>query len=435
MRLSFFPHRPDGWLTSLVLIALFAAAGLTTQPLAAAELAISTDFPGGSAVLRELDPASGRIAIEPSAHPDHGWPCWWYFRVDGARPGQQLTLEVAASGQPFRPGKRLAAAWALPHQPSISGDDAHWQLGQPGTPIKEGRSYSIVAPSERFWLAWGPPFLPAHGEALITETTEKLPAAQRFVLAQTRQGRPVPAIRIAGPTTVDTAGDGGAADATGAIWVQARQHAWETGSSWVGQGFLRWIASDDAEAIWLRDTHEIFFVPIMDVDNVTLGAGGKEAVPRDHNRDWSDQPVYPEVAAAQAHIRELADSDRLRVFLDLHNPGAGDKQPFFFGPLDYDQMPAPHRQLYDRFLELATEHIRGPLAIHPRYRFATYVTTEEERARVSGNWVRNYAGENVIAMTLETAWDTPHSTTDGYQGVGRGLAKTIANFLREQLAE
>ena len=35
---------------------------------------------------------------------------------------------------------------------------------------------------------------------------------------------------------------------------------------------------------------EIVLVPIMDIDNAATGNGGKDALPQDHNRDWSDQP-------------------------------------------------------------------------------------------------------------------------------------------------
>ena len=180
----------------------------------------------------------------------------------------------------------------------------------------------------------------------------------------------------------------------------------------------------------LRDKAEIFFIPIMDVDNVTLGAGGKEAVPRDHNRDWSAEPVYPEVAAAKARVQALADAGRLRVFLDLHNPGPGDKQPFYFGPLDYETLSGKRRANYDRFLKLSIATMTAPLAIHPQYRFATYVKTDEERARMSGNWARHLPDENILALTLETAWNTPHSTADGYRRVGANLARVVADYLR-----
>ena len=235
------------------------------------------------------------------------------------------------------------------------------------------------------------------------------------MLAKTREGRPVHGIQLGGGTAEEPAPLG--------VWVQARQHAWEAGASWVSRGFVEWSASADPAAVELRRLATVYVIPIMDVDNVTLGAGGKEAVPRDHNRDWDDQPVYPEVAAAQQRIRDLDAQGRLHVFIDLHNPGPGEPRPYFYGPLDLDQMPVPQQRNHARLLALAAECIRDPLPLDAKYHFATYVKTDEERRRVSTAWVRNHTGENVVAVCLETAWDTPHSTAHGYQAVGRQLAK------------
>ena len=109
------------------------------------------------------------------------------------------------------------------------------------------------------------------------------------------------------------------------VWVQARQHAWEAGSSWVGRGFAEWAASDDPAAIDLRRRASIWYVPIMDVDRVAIGAGGKESTPRDHNRDWSDHPHYPAVAAAQSRILAADKAGRFDLFVDLHNPGSTER--------------------------------------------------------------------------------------------------------------
>lgn len=380
-------------------------------------LAVSTDFPGGSAEVRAIDEGEGRIEIAPSHHENAGWPCWWYFRVDGARPGRRLTLRVGASDKPYRGDTKLAAGWSLPQRAVISADDVAWAHTAPGVVTNGGATYEITAPAGRFWVAWGPPFLPSHAEALLRSVAEESPGSERFELAKTREGRPVNGIRIGTP------------NAPGAVWVQARQHAWETGSSWVGSGLVEWIAGDDPAAVALREMAEIWFVPIMDVDRVTIGAGGKESVPRDHNRDWDEAPIYPEVAAAQRRLLGLAEGGRLRLFLDLHNPGPGDKRPYFYGPLDYEQMPAPQRGNYDRFLRCAVEAMRGPLAIDPKYRFATYVKTDEERRRVSGAWVRRHGGENAVAVCLETAWNTPDSTAEGYRRVGREFAQAVARYL------
>lgn len=394
-----------------------------------ADLAVSTDFPGGAADVIAVDSAAGFIQIAPPAREGRGWPCWWYFRVDGAEPGKKITVQVGAAQKPFRLKERLGAGWALPDQAAISADDITWSQTEPGVIPKETGefaitrmtgTYVITAPAARFWMAWGPPFVPSHSEVLLASAVKRYPGAERFVLATTRAGNAVQAIRL------------GNYEAPRAIWVQARQHAWEAGSSWVGRGFLEWITSDDPAAKALCATTEIVFVPIMDVDNVTIGAGGKEAMPRDHNRDWADAPVYPEVAAAQTRIRALAEAGRLRIFLDLHNPAPGDRQPYFYGPDNYDKLTGLIRANYERFLGLATQHINGPLPMTPKYRFANYVTTDEERQRVSVGWVRKHFGPHVVANTLETAWNTPASNTQGYLTVGRQLGQTVAQYLAEE---
>lgn len=385
--------------------------------VASAELMVSSDFPGGSAEVVTIDQDGGTIEVAPTLHYGHGWPCWWYFRVDGAAGDQPITVKLHANRQPFRGQERLAPAWALPRQASLSADNDQWR-DTPEASIADGvATYQFAAPGETFWLAWGPPFLLSHADALLDEVASAVDGAERFTLAQTRDGNPVPAIRL------------GNRQAPHAVWVQARQHAWETGSSWVADGLARWIASDAPEAIALRDNAEIVFVPIMDVDNVQRGAGGKNADPRDHNRDWADEPIYPEVAAAQQQIGALVDAGRLRVYLDLHNPGAGSRQPFYFGPLNYDQLPAELRQRYDRFLRLSTQQITDPVALLPKFRFATYVQTQEERNRVSRMWVANRGDDSLVSLTLETSWDTPQGNVPGYRLVGRGLARTLAEYL------
>ncbi|WP_162006588.1 M14-type cytosolic carboxypeptidase [Roseimaritima sediminicola] len=396
-------------LVGLVITWLFAETAVA--------FTVSSDFPGGSAELRELNAAEGYLEIAPAYHDQRGWPCWWYFRVDGAQRGQQLTVRITPSTQSFREGRRLGAAWSLPQRAAISTDDVHWQQTEPGEIDRRGGTYTITAPASRFWMAWGPPFLPSHADDLLEAVAADLPAAERFELATTRQGRAVTAIRCGTP------------GAPHVVWVQARQHAWEAGSSWVGRGFLEWVASDAPEAVRLRAHSEIVFIPIMDVDNVALGAGGKEAVPRDHNRDWAEQPHYPEVAAAQRRIGELAEAGRLRVFLDLHNPGANSKQPFYFGPYKDEPMSAQGRRNYQRFLTLSVATMTEPLAMERAYQYASYIKTAEERGRMSRNWVADHSDDDVVALTLETAWNTPHSTTQGYMHVGRGLAQTVARYL------
>ena len=258
-------------------------------------------------------------------------------------------------------------------------------------------------------------------KTLSKSLKSRLPTSTIFELAKTRGGRAVRGIRIgdAAETGSDTYG----------VWIQARQHAWEAGSSWVGRGFAEWLASDDPAAEKLRRSATIYYVPIMDVDNVAMGAGGKDAVPRDHNRDWDDKPHYPEVAAAQKRILELNADGRFDVFIDLHNPGGSERRPYFFGPINLDKLPAIQQQNHARWLAFCASSISGPLPLEPRYKFATYVRTDEERNRMSANWVRNHTASHVLSTTLETVWNTPHSNQQGYRKVGAQLGMALGRYL------
>ena len=120
------------------------------------------------------------------------------------------------------------------------------------------------------WFAWGPPFVPTDAGKLVETIAKASAHATAFELCRTQEKRVVPALRIS-QLGAGSASDG---DRVG-IWIQARQHAWESGSSWVARGFIEWLISDDPQARELRKKSLIHFVPLMDVDNVARGAGGK----------------------------------------------------------------------------------------------------------------------------------------------------------------
>ncbi|MEQ1749302.1 MAG: M14-type cytosolic carboxypeptidase [Prosthecobacter sp.] len=382
-----------------------------------AEWRVLTDFDGGNAEVVKLDQVTRTLRIMPELHEGRGWPCWWFFKLEGLTAGEEFTLEVQAQTKPFREKTVLAAAWCQPKQAWISVDGTTWKPSAKGTVSADKViSYTIKAEAATMSFAWGPPFVPADAEKLLTDIAAKLPESKRFELARTRDSRPVNGIRI------------GDENATHHVWVGSRQHAWEAGGSQVGRGFITWYASDEAAA--LRAKTCLNYIPIMDVDNVTLGAGGKEAVPRDHNRDWAAEPIYPEVAAAQKMIRDIHAKSGLDVFIDLHNPGANDPI-FFFGPFAFERMTGIQQRNYQRWIDLAAANIIEPMPVQPKYRFATYVTTDEERGRMSSGWVRANTGDSTISVTLETGWNSPLMSVAGYRKVGAGLGRTLEAYIGE----
>jgi hypothetical protein len=400
-------------LTIVLLVVRIAAAETP-----AGALRVSSDFEGGSVTVSSIDQNRRVVSFTPGGDPDRGWPCWWYFRLDGLNEGQTATLEVKGSPLPTRnkgvdSGKPLAAGWAMPERATFSTDGSTWKHTKPGA-LETGRTrYEVVGTGGPIWVAWGPPFTPKDTNQLIADARKTLPTAAEFELSKTREGRPVRGLHLPNAKLP-------------VVWIQARQHAWESGASWVARGLTEWVVSDDSAARDLRSRVELFIVPIMDVDNVATGNGGKEANPRDHNRDWDAKPVYPEVEAAQKRFKQFTEEGRMSLFVDLHNPAPNDKRPFFFtGPPEF--LTQAGRERREHFIEIAAQRINDPLALleTPRITGPSYHPLWKQ---ISGQWVNEHGNPETIAICLETSWNTPHSTTEGYRTVGRQLGLSIAEL-------
>lgn len=399
-----------------------------TSASARAELVVSTDFENASAAIDGIDQDSGVIRFRPGGDSRRGWPCWWMFRVDGIEAGRTVTLSLAPSLGALptatgagNEGRPLDASWSRPPRAFYSTDGgATWQLTGPVEIVGERSNYRQRIDVTSALFAWGPPFTVGDAKKLV----ERIAAAHSFAkpidLGPSREGRQVPGVVLRdGPAQ---------AEERYGIWIQARQHAWESGGSWVGRGFIEWLVSDDPRAVALRQKAEIYFVPVMDVDSVATGNGGKGQHPQDHNRDWTAKPHFPEVAAAQRKIAELDRAGRFDLFIDLHNPGPRDVRPFFFASPDDILSPAGRKNLA-AFLGAARSEIKGPLVLAPEPHTSGPAYSPLWK-QISKNWVSTHARPHVVAVTLETSWNTPHSTAEGYQTVGRQLGLAIEAYFR-----
>ncbi len=396
----------------IVFASLVIAAPTTSRPLFAAdaappELKLSTDFPGGSAAVESIDQQTRTVRLKPAAHPDRGWVCWWHFKLSGITPGETITIDLGGG------------SFALADRATYSTDGRTWLQTAPGKKENGRIVYEQKTDAAEAWFAWGPPFTADDSAALVKAAAERCPDAKVFELCKSREGRSVPALRIAPADE---------AEIEHGLWFNARQHAWESGASWVCRGLTEWLTSDDERAHALRKNSVIYLVPIMDIDNVAIGAGGKEQKPHDHNRDWSDKPYHPAVAAAQREIKKLNDAGRFDMYIDLHNPGPGDKSPFFF--------IAPRTLMSDEgwdnlqaFLKANHAEMTGPLSYQGRTR-ESGPGYDANWKQISKNWVTEHTAKHAVSVTLETAWNTPASTTDGYLTVGRQLGLACERYFR-----
>ncbi|MEY3176380.1 MAG: hypothetical protein RLZZ436_4294 [Planctomycetota bacterium] len=400
-------------------------------PAAAESLVVMSDFEGASVGNVIIDQAARIISFEPGGDPKRGWPCWWYFRIDGITSGETLTLRLRSSDPALQPNSTLAAivreaaAFSKPLQATYSFNGSSWLHTDKGLQEGGAITWKVRSESSSLYVAWGPPYTPADAEKFVREMARRHSAAAAAEeLCRSEHDRAVPMLRVLEGARP--------AEQRFGIWCQARQHAWESGSSWVAQGFAEWVLRDDPEAAWLRQHAEIFIVPIMDVDNVATGNGGKNAIPHDHNRDWSAQPVWKETLAAQRRVSDLIAEGRMDVFLDLHNPAPGD--PSFFYILDRSELQEPMISLRDRFIDLAYKRISRikpliPMSNTPKTTGAAYHPLWRQ---ISANWVSMNGNPHTVSVCLETIWNYQNSTTEGYRAVGSNLAAAVREYLGER---
>ena len=421
----------------LMMVVALVSTGLVMDGrscVAGNPLTVAADFEGASVREVEIDEATRSISFMPGGDPVRGWPCWWFFRVNGITPGETITLRLRGStatvlketdakpGAP--PQKPLASSWAMPAQATFSIDGEAWLHSEKGTRQDEWMIYTLKPEAASVFVAWGPPYTPSTAAKFVRAMSEKSPHAKATELCRSRGDRAVPMLHVREGERTPEQRFG--------VWVQARQHAWESGSSWVAQGFAEWLLSDAADAGWLRQHAEIFIVPIMDVDNTATGNGGKDAQPQDHNRDWSPQPHWNEIIAAQRKVGHLIAGGRMDVFLDLHNPAPGD--PTFFYILSPELLKEPMIGLRDRFVELAYSRISKikpliPMSNKPKVTEANYHPLWRQ---ISANWVSLNGNPHTVSLCLETIWNYPNSTTAGYRAVGSNLAAAVREYLAER---
>ncbi|GAH13857.1 unnamed protein product, partial [marine sediment metagenome] len=166
-----------------------------------------------------------------------------------------------------------------------------------------------------------------------------------------------------------------------------------------------WVTSDDARAASLRKKCLITVVPIMDIDNVAIGAGGKNQQPQDHNRDWSSKPHWNSVRGAMKHVKKMDAAGGLALFVDLHNPGAGDRNPYYYVPPRETLSKVGAKNL-DHFTTVSQLEITGPLAYKGRS-IESGKKYDKNWKKISKNWIAANTRDHCVSVTLETPWNTP----------------------------
>jgi hypothetical protein len=308
---------------------------------------IHTDFLGGSLGNVEwLTPNHARCRVEGESDQDgrNRQANWYYFRIDGAR-GQELTLDLVdlAGEYNYQPGSHAVTKDTYPvysyddrtwkHFDAVEWDDQEIRLRLRFTPEQD-----------RIWIAHVPPYTNDHLSRLIAEAG-KHPHFRSEVVGKTAGGRDMLLLTVTDPQVP--------AEEKKVVWLMFRQHSWETGSSWAGEGALRYLLSADPEALEMRRGAIFKIFPMADPDGVARGGVRFNKNGYDLNRNWDavNEDLMPEIAAQRKAVLDWVDSGKpVQLFLSLHNTETSE---YLEGPAEFRGLVNDFRK---RLVDTTTFH-------------------------------------------------------------------------------
>ncbi len=414
-RISSLSGRTSGRVVSLLSIAVVLVGravvvnGEDAKPtsLSSDPLTIDCDFPGGNILLDRVEGEDVFLRQDP--RDTSGFWFHWSFRVRGAE-GRRLTFH-------FTDGKVVGV-----RGPAVSRDGGEsWRWLDDKTVTAE--SFACEFGSEdsevRFCLAM--PYQRSDLNAML----EHYGGRADLVVephGTSRKGRAVVRFRF------------GCLDRKPShrVLLTCRHHSCEMMASWVLEGVVAAVLGDSDRGQWLGEHVEFLCVPIMDYDGVEDGDQGKNRKPHDHNRDYLDEPIYPEVAALKRLVPEWSDG-RLRLAVDLHCPyirGGNNQEVFFVGGPDVEMA-----KRLDAFSKLLESVQAGPLKYDSRHNIPWGESWNNmNEAKSFGRWAALQPGID-LATTLETPYADAGGepvTVEAARALGADLAAAIEAWLRAE---
>jgi len=302
-----------------------SALGFVTYAQAA--ITFHKDFEGGS-IARVEQVASNHFRCHVEGQTDqrgrNRQATWYSFRIDGAR-GRELIVSLTNFVGEYndRPGAVSMNAQTIP---VFSHDGERWQhfAAMDWDDKAKEATVRLRAEHDSVWIAHVPPYTVARLNRLLDDV-RRSPHARVETIGQSVERRDLHLVTVTDFTKPEANRK--------CIWLIARQHAWEAGTSFVMEGALDFITSNDPRARSLRERVVFRFVPMMAHDGVVHGKVRFNLNGYDVNRHWDDaewqgetfRKRMPEIwSVKKAVFAWLEAGQKIDLMLNLHNTETGE---------------------------------------------------------------------------------------------------------------
>ncbi len=376
-------------------------------------MTIDADYPGGNIIVEKV--VGNQVHLRQDLRDTNTWWFYWNFRVRGGA-GQKFTFQFAGQSPIGVRGPAVSLdggrSWNWLGDQAVEGSSFEYDFAVGSGEVR----FAFTMPYQRQDLER---FLASHANALSVNRL------QVTTLCQSRKGRDVPLVRLKARS----------GNARRRVLITARHHACESMASYALEGLLdAWLATPENTRHTMDDV-EVVVIPLVDYDGVEEGDQGKNRQPRDHNRDYDGEGIYPETRA----IRKLVagwPSGSVQVAIDLHCPWIrGTHNDVIYMVGSSDRRIAAEQVKLGEILQVGCQ---GPLPykLSDNLAFGTAWNTAANFGQGTsfGRWAAGLEG-----ISLATTFEIPYAsaggkpvTAESARAFGQDLAAVVGEYLRRR---
>jgi hypothetical protein len=332
-----------------------------------------------------------------------------HFKLVGTA-GATVTLEFRNldnvwNGQPGSVARELKAV-------AVSTDGRNWKPmpteSLPGDRVR----LTVTMPAPELYVARLEPYRLSDLDRLI-DAVRPHPRVRIEPIGRTAGGRELEIVRIGDPR------------APFRVFVRARAHPWEAGSSWVAHGLIERLLLGDAAAARFLERYSVAILPMANKDGVARGRTRFNDLGKDLNRNWdrpADPALAPENAALERWLEEqIAQRVAPHLALELHNDGRG--------LLHISRPPVRHLDRHLARMAILEQLLRR----HTWFTEGSTNSAFRNSGTLGDGWLERYGIDAVVhefnANWIEGLKDYPSSRA--WRAYGAGLAEVFDGYFSE----
>lgn len=256
------------------------------------------------------------------------------------------------------------------------------------------------------------PYTYGYNEAFLKQLKDEVSHAAVWNVGESKEGRNLWVLQVGDAFDKD-------GDAKPTVVIYGREHGNEQDSSIVAEGAIRFLVSDNADAVAARTKFCFLIIPLLDPD-------GAVAAKYDNIADsftWVRR--IPEALAYAEWFKNWMDSGkRLDMVINLHNVRSAGFPHLFSPMMERGRLKdclTFHTQFLMKELKGFQVSERPSEVGYSRFRF--------------GGWLEEYFSPLYLAYEINSQSPSRHLAISELRDIGSGIVRATVNFLADTKSE